>query len=763
MIVKNSIWKIFYILSIAAILLLAALLYFSYKEINERHCTQVEYYTQMVAKSIEADFMQKDMLLSIVGERLFKEYSSDSNEKMQKIQKIFALLLKHNPYLVSIGLADANGQLLIASKNVEKKDIDFMQSDKTRYDFKRSLSSKYMVVSKTYYFDVIDEWIIPLRKAIRDDDGNILGVIVAGLKNSKNSNYLDELDLSKNKKIIILKDIDDRGEIYKLYYSQQESSHKDIYEKPIKKEFLSRVKESFYSKYGYPIEELRGSQKTVSFFLNNSLLGHNIAGLIYNKKYKLWISVGGDAQEIKKEFFKEASFHITMSILTFIILFILFRRVAASEKKKDEELLHQIEHDTLTNLPNRIYMYKNIDKYKKLYNDKYFILYLDLDNFKIINDKFGHTAGDAILVEVANRLNIFFSKDEMIVRQGGDEFIVFVGNIDRQKLEIKIQELISYISKIYHVKKRDFRVGVSIGISECPRDAQNVEELLSLADTAMYQAKKIRNSYSFFSEEMRSLNAYRADVEHELRGALEASELWMAYQPQIKADETLYGVEALVRWQNKKLGLVPPDKFIHVAEESGLMKELGEFIIHTSLREIKEVQKELNIPFNLSINISVVQLMEAGFLPTLLSAIAKENFNRGSLTLEITESLSIESLDDVLPILYDIQEHDIKISLDDFGTGYSSLSILRELPIDELKIDKSFIDKILYDESEKNLVDSIINIGKNFHMKTLAEGVESMEQIDLLRKSKCDVFQGYYYSKPHSKEDLIKYLKKENL
>ncbi|MCK9491205.1 MAG: EAL domain-containing protein [Sulfurimonas sp.] len=757
MILKNNIWKIFYLLSIVATLFLVTLLYFNYKGIKERYTTQVEYYTQIVAQSIEADFMQKDMLLSVVGESIFKECKSSSKAKTEEL---FSLILKHNPSLVTLGLADKNGQVLVSSSNVEKKDINLMTNDKTSYDFKRSLSSDHMVVSRTYYFDAINEWIIPLRKAIRDDDGNILGVVIAGIKNSKNSNYLDAFELSKNKIVVILKDLDDKGNLYKLYYSQQNSSQIDLYEKPIKKELLSHVKEIFYSKYKYSIKELRKRPKTISLFINSDQIGDNIVGLNYVKKYKLWISVGGSVQEIKEEFSREVILYITMFILTFIIFFILFKSVAVSEKRKDLELIRQVQHDTLTNLPNRIYMYENIQNYRKLYNNKYFVLYLDLDNFKNINDKFGHIAGDDILIEVANRLNMFFTKDEMIIRQGGDEFIVFANNINRKEIELKIQDLINYISKVYHIGKRDFRIGVSIGIAECPKDAKNIEELLSLADTAMYQAKKIKNSYSFFSEEMRSLNAFRTEVEHELRGAIEARELWMAYQPQINSDETLYGVEALVRWQNKKLGFVAPDKFIYVAEESGLMKELGEFIIQTSLREIKMVQEELSLTFNLSINISVVQLMEADFLPNLLKAIALENFNRSSLTLEITESLSIESLDDVLPILYDIQEHDIKISLDDFGTGYSSLSILRELPIDELKIDKSFIDKILYDESEKNLVDSIINIGKNFHMKTLAEGVESIEQIDELKRSNCDIFQGYYYSKPLSREDLIKFLRK---
>ncbi len=195
-----------------------------------------------------------------------------------------------------------------------------------------------------------------------------------------------------------------------------------------------------------------------------------------------------------------------------------------------------------------------------------------------------------------------------------------------------------------------------------------------------------------------------------------------------------------------------------MAEQTGLMKELGEFILITSLRDIKSIQLQSGRSFNLSINISVVQLMESDFLENFLEIIENEKFDKLSLTLEITESLSIEDLGEVLPLLHAIREEGIKLSLDDFGTGYSSLSILRDLPINELKIDKSFIDNMLYDDSEKALVQTIINMGKTFKMKTLAEGVESLDQVEELKRVGCDIFQGYYYSKPLSKKQLIKFL-----
>jgi len=273
-------------------------------------------------------------------------------------------------------------------------------------------------------------------------------------------------------------------------------------------------------------------------------------------------------------------------------------------------------------------MYQNIDKWRSKHIAKYDVLYIDLDNFKNINDKFGHLVGDKILIEVAHRLKSFFSEDDMLVRQGGDEFIVLKECLDETKIDEKFLELIALISKTYDIDDKEFRIGMSVGVSKYPQDSKNIEELLSLADTAMYKAKKRKNSYCYFSESMRHDSIIKSDIEQELRGAIEHNEFWMAYQPQINADGSLYGVEALIRWENKKLGFVGPDKFISVAEETGLIKELGEFIIKTSLKEIKRVQEKLNMEFSLSINISVIQLMDADFLRQFLDLVKKEDFNK---------------------------------------------------------------------------------------------------------------------------------------
>jgi EAL domain-containing protein (putative c-di-GMP-specific phosphodiesterase class I) len=221
----------------------------------------------------------------------------------------------------------------------------------------------------------------------------------------------------------------------------------------------------------------------------------------------------------------------------------------------------------------------------------------------------------------------------------------------------------------------------------------------------------------------------------------------------------LHGVEALVRWKNEKLGFVPPDKFISVAEETGLMPQLGDFIIKRSLEDIQALQVEMNRSFQLSINISVRQLIEVDFLQKLLKAFESCDFDRSRVTIEITENLFIEDIDYILPLLIAVKEEGIKLSLDDFGTGYSSLSMLRKLPINELKIDKSFVDVILHTNEDNAMVNSIIKMGQNLRMATLAEGVETEEQAELLRHFGCDIFQGYFFAKPLSKDELRAFLK----
>ncbi|WP_324170607.1 bifunctional diguanylate cyclase/phosphodiesterase [Sulfurimonas sp.] len=751
----NDIWTTFYLMFFGSFILILTLLTFSYSDIKNRHYSELENYSKIISNAIHSKLLQDDMILTIIGNQLL---DNDNYKDKQRIIKLFDELLEQNQYYVALSLADIEGNFMATSSNIKApENFNFLENKKTVNGLKKALKTKKMIVGRTYYFKNINEWIIPIRKAILNKDGKIIAVMTIGLRNKT---IINELGVSQDKTILIIKDYNSEHKLYRQYMSKIPKEHSNsIYNTNVPEIFVEILKKEFKKKYDLSLDDLMNSERTISLKLKSPFNKNIIAGITYNKEYKLWILVEDSDSLIISEFFNTLFIYFTLFVASFIVFYFLFKRIAMSDRKKQDELVFQAQHDSLTKLPNRTFMYAHIEEWKIEYNKEYFVLYLDLDNFKNINDKFGHTVGDKILIEVAHRLGMFFNEGDMLIRQGGDEFIILKECVDANNNEERIQSLIGLISQVYHIDTKEFRIGVSVGIAKYPADAEDIEELLSIADTAMYEAKKRKNSYCFFSETMRHNNIVKTDIEQELRSAVEKDELWMVYQPQIKADGKLYGVEALVRWKNEKLGFVGPDKFIPIAEDTGIIRELGAYIIETSLAEIASVKKELNLDFSLSINISVVQLMEANFLVSFLKQIEIAKIDKSSITLEITESVSMEKLDDILNILYDIKEHDIKISLDDFGTGYSSLSILRELPIDELKIDKSFIDKILYDDNEKALVQSIINIGKNFNMKTLAEGVESDKQVQDLKEANCDIFQGYYYSKPLTKEHLLEYLK----
>lgn len=360
-----------------------------------------------------------------------------------------------------------------------------------------------------------------------------------------------------------------------------------------------------------------------------------------------------------------------------------------------------------------------------------------------------------LLVQLAKRLHQVVPNNAVIVRHGGDEFVIFTHITQENALLNLAQTMIEKISEPFHIQEVSFSIGACIGIAKYPEHGNSINALLRAADIAMYQSKKIRNSTYIFTPHMQENYLRNARIEQELRNVLEHNELFMMYQPQINLDGNIHGVEALVRWKNPTLGMVPPDQFIPVAETSGQIGKMGRFIISRTLKEMKDVQETLGITFQTSINISVRQFMEVGFLDYFLEMIREYKMNNITITMEITENLFIEDMEYILPLLIEIKRANIQISMDDFGTGYSSLSMLQKLPIDELKIDKSFIDTMVENDTTQKMVQNIIAIGKNFNMHVVAEGVETEAQKALLQSYGCDLFQGYYFAKPLSKEDLM--------
>lgn len=755
---ENNIWNIFYILTLTSLSVFAFLLYLEYKHLVKKVEFELDTNVQLVATSLSYKLAEQEILLESLGKELLRSKKSYAEK-----QKLLDQLLLKYPILAGFGLLDRDGKFIVTSSNVNvKSGTDLLQDDSIRHYFTQTLQSNHMVVGKTYYFKALGRWVIPLRKAIRDESGNVLGVMSTGFVNEKKKNFMDQLYLLSKYSIVIIKEKNHNGDFFRQYVSGFDAlSEGKLYLEALDRDYLKKIKERLHGKYGYTLSDIRKERVVVNFKGRDIVGNEQFMAMTYDKRYKLWIIVKRDVDALMGILQRSLIIYIGIFILFFIVLFWLFKMLANSEGKSKKNLVFQAEHDELTLLPNRKYMYKHIDFWAKRNAQGFYVLYLDLDNFKNINDKFGHTIGDKILQEVAKRLESFFSSSDMLIRQGGDEFIVFLTYAYKEQLDNLCRSLIQKISEVYVVDKNEFRIGISIGISTYLKDSTNIEELLSFADTAMYKAKKHKNYYAFFSEDMRHETLLKSDIEHELRGAIESDELFLNYQPQIDKDGKICGVEALLRWNNKRLGFVSPDRFISVAEQTGMMDDIGDFVINRAMQEIKTLQNQTQTSFTLSINISMVQFMESDFLEKMMAFIAENGFDKSLLTLEVTESLSIAELGKIVPLLESIKEQGIDVSLDDFGTGYSSLSVLQKLPISELKIDKSFIDEIAYDSSERKLVQSIIEIGKNFGMQTVAEGVESQEQLKILRDLGCDIIQGYFYSKPLTLEQLYLYVKKE--
>jgi diguanylate cyclase (GGDEF)-like protein/PAS domain S-box-containing protein len=438
--------------------------------------------------------------------------------------------------------------------------------------------------------------------------------------------------------------------------------------------------------------------------------------------------------------------------------------VDISNIKKAEEKLHKLAYyDSLTGIPNRTLFYEKLEQaIEKAISDNNMtvLLFMDLDGFKIINDSLGHAVGDLLLKEVAARIRSCIRKSDMVFRIGGDEFTIILEEIhDIDYVKNIAETIIHTIQLPYYIVGREMTLGVSIGIAIAPEDEADMEGLVRRADAAMYDAKEAgKGRYSFSSEEIERRNREILEMQMKLKKALEQNEFKLYLQPQISCvngEYLLVGAEALIRWITSDGIIFTPDKFIPVSENNGMILPLGEWILEEILRINQELKKQ-GISLKLAVNLSSRQL-EMDSFAEYVDKIMQEGRAQGiQLEMEITESFLLKDIDRAINTLLAIKQQGIQIALDDFGTGFSSLSYLTRLPIDYLKIDKSFIDDIA-DPRYKSLAPHIISMAKSLNIKTIAEGVELREQVERLLECGCDELQGYYFGKPMKLEDFISY------
>ncbi len=450
------------------------------------------------------------------------------------------------------------------------------------------------------------------------------------------------------------------------------------------------------------------------------------------------------------------------------------RLFVTSQNQTKESIITQkldylASYDSLTDLPNKNLFLKELqnsmNKVATSKNLNLLLTILDIKNFKSINHAFGIKAGDKLLTLIAKRLNNKLRDYDLIARIDGDRFAIIFDNIPNELYYVKIVHRLQELFKTpFEIDKNSINLDVSIGSATYPSDANSIDNLLSSCEFALQKAKECKGScYRFFMPSMYDDISKRSKLEKNIKDALKNDEFFVLYQPQIDTKtSTISGVEALVRWNHPELENIPPLDFIPVAEDSGLILEIGKTVLEKSIKDIKELHKNGWDDLTLSVNISAVQLLQSNLLDTVNSFLKKYDFNPKLLHLELTESVFMDNLELSSKLLKEFRELGIKISIDDFGTGYSSLSYISSLPIDILKIDKSFITSI--DKNSKApIVDAIISMAHSLNLKVVAEGVENKVQNSYLTQKECDFIQGYYYSEPISYEKLHSLMQKKYL
>jgi diguanylate cyclase (GGDEF)-like protein len=442
-------------------------------------------------------------------------------------------------------------------------------------------------------------------------------------------------------------------------------------------------------------------------------------------------------------------------------------RDVSEKMAMQEKLRYDALHDSLSELPNRNFLIQHLTQQLETLDSQpssYFaVLFLDLDRFKIINDSLGHSFGDKVLIEIAARLKNDLPKTSFIARLGGDEFVIVVRDVENVDRVTNIaSNLLTKLKAPFFIENRNIAVSASIGIVIADSPQTSADNLLRNADIAMYQAKANgRSCYKIFNHQMHTNVLKQLQIEHDLRKALDHEEFFLVYQPIVTLPEAnLLGFESLVRWRHPKLGMISPDRFIHIAEETGLILPLGAWILRTACHQLADWRRKFpsSQKIKVSVNLSVKQLQQAQVLNEIDTILAETKLSGDSVTLEITESVLLDANDEIYERLDAIKQRGIQISIDDFGTGYSSLSYLHRLPIDVLKIDRSFVQSI--DDNLRNLkiTRSIITLAHQLDIATVAEGIETGNNLAELNRLGCEYGQGYFFAKPLAVEDALSWL-----
>jgi diguanylate cyclase len=753
---KKNIWLIYYAFLALGLVYLVASAYSRWETLKSDAIIELGYLNRILSSSLTLNFDQQEIMLDLLGRQLLAD---DSTASIDKTRHQLDDILRRNQTLLAFGLANLDGDIKVGSSNLDlSKMPNLKRLETSRKTFLKAMEVDRMVLGRTYFQPALGDMVIPIRKGIRDSEDRLIGMMTAGIKPRDLLPQLSSDDRNTADIMPYRQQIIHDEDYYYAFVSGIDDTQQllNILETPISEQRVSLLDHSLRTQLGYGLAELRKRAEPAVFTDIGSDGRAQLHSLVYLPRYQVWSSSTLSLDSLTAQLWQSIVFYLVTFLIVLGMAYLMFRQIVSAEQKNHDELLRQASQDFLTGLKNRQFLRLAEPHWVGHDAAPFSVFFIDLDNFKNINDSHGHSYGDILLKEVAQRLLTVFSDKDLVCRQGGDEFIVISRTCNETAITNMAAGVLQTLALPYYVENYNFVMGASIGVARFPADGATFETLFSAADTAMYQAKNVKNSFYIFSSELRDELLETTDIQQALPQA--DGEFSLVYQPQVIDGRIPVGVEALIRWKNGELGQVPPDRFIRVSEGNGMIIDIGHFVIDQALHDLSRINRHHYCQnLHLSINVSIRQLQENGFTERLSMSLLKHEFPANQLTLEITEGIFIDDLQYLIPVLHKIRGLGVKLSMDDFGTGYSSLSLLKQLPVDELKIDKSFIDNITTRNEDRLMVLNIIDIAQNLGIKVVAEGIEQAEQASLLLELGCNLQQGYFYCGPVELDRLVEY------
>jgi len=730
---------LFVLFSFFGMLIVLAVIYMNWQDVKQKAEADLGHVNTFVYSAFEADLYKYESLLRLLGDRL---QEMNVLEDPEKGRALLERTLKMNPNLAGFGLAEPDGNLVLVTGVAKGVPLpNLLAQEKSCDSFRRALQNGHITLGRTYYMKLLGKWVVPLRVPIYGKDGKISFMMTTGIDLQSTQNIWQPKNLPEDISALLVDD-----DYHFIFVSPlDEHSMAEWYNGSVRNSTTSQV----------DVSGLRQLQKMV-LDINDRDGKRQLVLAEYHPAWKIFSITTIPYSSLTGSLFAQLRYFLLGILLFYGLSLGLYLMMNRQDRVKTRELLWNANHDPLTGLPNRFFLRKKSYQWCRQHR-VFSALFLDLDNFKGVNDNYGHPFGDRLLGIIADRLQQFIDPHEYIIRHGGDEFIILTTRPQDELsgFALRIREAVCNEVILDEIV---LHPSASIGIAHYPKDADNIDTLLSKADLALYEAKQRKIGYFKYSPVLEEKAKRRYTVELHLRRANIPREFYVLFQPQFDAKTLDFiGVESLIRWRNPAMGEVDPHSFIPVAEETAVIREIGLFVLEQSCLKALEIWEKTGKRFRLSVNTSAEELLYGDYVGQLLSILEMTGFPGTMLTIEVTESVFIRRVQQAKTVLNALRQHGVGVSLDDFGTGYSSLSILGALPLTELKIDKSFVTHIMDDSQRLAIAKSIVSLGQTLDLEVVAEGADA-SQLDLLRSIGCTVLQGFDYGLPMTPEKLTEFI-----